>query len=182
MSPNTFEGTCRPRSIELSLGDGFAAGRPLPTVTTMNTQNRRPVRPHPLGLPVATLVGLAALGVPRVILHDLHVIGEGDPVTWLLAFLPVAVWIGVAVVKRVPKPFLTVLAIGVIFGAMLVITHQLLWDSAFRGNLPAIGGPDGTLVPRIAAIPSGLFAGAIMGAIGGLIAWGLQAITSAARR
>jgi hypothetical protein len=148
----------------------------------MNTQNQRPVRPHPLGLPIPALVGLAALGVPRVILHDLHVIGESDVATWLLAVLPVAVWIGVAVVKRVPKPFLTVLAIGVIFGAMLVITHQLLWDSAFNGNLPSVGGPDGAFVARIAAIPSGLFAGSIIGAIGGLIAWGLQAFRSAARR
>jgi hypothetical protein len=130
-----------------------------------------------LGLPFLALIGLAALGVPRVILHDLHVIDEGDPLTWVLAIGPVAVWVLVAILAKAPKPFLTVLVTGILFGAMLAATHQLLWDNAFGGDLPAVFGS--TIVPRLAAIPSGLFTGALLGAIGGLIAW---AIRSAARR
>ena len=136
------------------------------------------VRRNPLGLPTLGLIGLAAIGLPRVILHDLHLIDEAGPLTWLLALGPVAVWVAVAVLKRVPNPFLTVLVIGAIFGVMLVIIHQILWETAFAGNPPALGsGTLATLVPRLAAIPSGLFTGAIIGAIGGLIAWGIQAIT-----
>ncbi|MDF2992457.1 MAG: hypothetical protein K0S37_2971 [Microbacterium sp.] len=147
-----------------------------------------PETPHPrppvarrnrLGLPVLALIGLAAVGVLRVILHDLHLIEEGSPITWLLAIGPVVLWIVVAVVKRVPNPFLTVLVIGAIFGVMLVIAHQLLWDFAFQGNPPSIGnGPGASVIPRVAAIPSGLFTGTMIGAIGGLIAWGIQATTS----
>lgn len=139
------------------------------------------VRRKPLGLSFLALLGLAATGLPRVILHDLHIIEEGSPVTWALALGPVALWIAVAVVRRVPNPFLTVLVIGAIFGLLLVITHQVLWDVAFQGAPPSIGQAGGTLLPRIAAIPLGLFTGAIMGAIGGLIAWGIQAITRRGR-
>jgi hypothetical protein len=135
-------------------------------------------RPKPLGFPILALVGLAALGLPRVILHDLHLIAEGSAVNWVLALGPVALWVALAVVRRVPNPFLTVLVIGAIFGLMLVITHQVLWDTAFQGSPPSIGDQaGGTLLPRIAAIPSGLFTGAIIGAIGGLIAWGIQTAT-----
>ena len=135
-------------------------------------------RSNSLGLPVLALLGLAALGVPRIILHDLHLIEEGSPVTWILSLLPVAVWITVVVLKRVPHPFLTVLDIGVLYGVMLVITHQLLWETAFAGRTISLGdGPISTLVPRIAAIPSGLFTGAAVGAIGGLIAAGVGALT-----
>ncbi len=153
-------------------------------MTTHETPHPAPRPPSPaaprrtLGLPFAALVGLAAIGLPRVILHDLHLIDGAGPLTWLLALGPVAIWIAVAVLKKVPNPFLTVLVVGVVFGAMLVITHQLLWDSAFAGNPPALGdSAAATLIPRIAAIPSGLFTGAIIGVIGGLIAWGLQALT-----
>ena len=136
-----------------------------------------PTQQRALGLPILALLGLAALGIPRVILHDLHLIEEGSPVTWILSLLPVAVWITVAVLKRVPHPFLTVLMIGVFYGVMLVITHQLLWESAFDGRTIAVGdGPIAALVPRIAAVPSGLFTGAVVGAIGGLIAAGIQGV------
>lgn len=134
-------------------------------------------RRSPLGLPVLALIGLAAVALIRVILHDLHVIEEGSPITWVLAIGPVVLWIVVAV-KRVPNPFLTVLVIGAIFGVMLVITHQLLWDIAFQGNPPSIGdGPGASVLPRIAAVPSGLFVGGMIGAVGGLVAWGIQAMT-----
>lgn len=131
---------------------------------------------RPLGVPLLALVGLAALGLPRVILHDLHVIDEPDPLNWALALAPVAVWILVAVLKKVPNPFLTVLVIGAFYGVMLVVAHQLLWDAAFGGNPPALGNTGmGTVVPRLASIPGSLFAGALLGAVGGLIAWGIQA-------
>lgn len=136
-------------------------------------------RRNPFGLPILALIGLAAVALIRVVLHDLHVIEEGSAITWVLAIGPVMLWIVVAVMNRVPRPFLTVLVIGAIFGVMLVITHQLLWDFAFQGNPPSIGdGPGASVIPRIAAIPSGLFVGAMIGAVGGLVAWGIQAMTS----
>lgn len=140
-----------------------------------------PSTPSPhrrLGFSFLALVALAALAVPRVILHDLHVIAQNDILNWVLALGPMAIWIAATVVKKVPNPFLTVLTIGVIFGVMLVITHQLLWDSAFQGDQPAIGdGPGAVVIPRIAAVFSGMFTSALTGAVCGLIAWGIQVAT-----
>lgn len=133
---------------------------------------------RPLGFSVPALFGLALLGLPRVILHDLRVIEEGSPITWLLALGPLAVWIAVAVAKRVSKPFLTLLVVGAIFGVMLMVTHQILWVSAYAGNPPALGeGPLASLLPRLASIPSGIIVGTAMGAISGLIAWAVQKAT-----
>ncbi len=131
-----------------------------------------------LGLGVRALIGLAALALPRAVLLDLHLIEEDGALSWFLALGPVGVWVVAAVLARVPNPFLTLLAVGAVHGTMLVITHQLLWEPAFRGSPPAVGvGPAATLVPRIAAVPSGLFTGAMIGAIGGLLAGGLQSLT-----
>jgi ribose/xylose/arabinose/galactoside ABC-type transport system permease subunit len=142
------------------------------------THNPTPaaLRRRPLGLSLLALVALAALALPRVILHDLNVINEPDPLNWILVFAPVAIWITVAVVKKVPNPFLTVLVIGAFYGVMLAVTHQLLWDTAFGGNPPALGNSGiATAIPRLASIPSSLLTGALVGAVGGLIAWGIQA-------
>lgn len=144
------------------------------------TYNSMPPAPQrkALGFSVLALIGLAAVALPRVILHDLHIIDEGSAVTWVLAIGPVALWITLAVVKKVPNAFLTVLVIGVIFGVMLVVTHQVLWNFAYEGNPPSLGNSAAaTVIPRIAAVFSGLFTGAIIGAIGGLIAWGIQALS-----
>ncbi|MCC9195087.1 hypothetical protein LOC59_15730 [Arthrobacter sp. zg-Y916] len=135
------------------------------------TRNTAPARLY-FGMPLTLMAGLALLGLPRVILHDLHLLGERSPGTWILAIGPVLVWIAVTVLSRSPRPFLSVLVIGLIFGVLLVLTHQLLWTSAFAGNTsPVLNSP----AARIAAIPSGLMTGAAIGAIGGLAALGLSA-------
>lgn len=145
---------------------GGMTGYPIPKETTRTV-------PYIFGLPLLLMVGLALLGLPRVVLHDLHLIDEGAPVTWFLALAPVAVWIIVAVRVRSPRPFLTVLIIGLMFGVMLAVTHQLLWTSAFAG-IPAVleAGP----VMRLAAVPGSLMTGAAIGAIGGLLAMAVAAL------
>lgn len=125
------------------------------------------------GLPVLALIGLATLRVPASILEDLRVLDAGHWVAGLLPWIAVAVWVAVVVARRVPKPFLTVLMIGVISGVLLVITYQLLWDVMF-GDYPAEIGHSGVAI-RLIAIPGGLIAGAVSGVIGGLVAWALSA-------
>lgn len=148
-------------------------------MTTPDSGTKLPA--HPLGLSLLALLGLALLGIPRVILNDLGVIEEGDAITWVLAVLPPVIWIVVALRAKVPNPFLTVFVVGVIFGVLLMLTHQVLWVAAFDGTPPDVGGPVGTIIPRLAAVFSGVFTGAIIGVVTGLIAWGLQALIGRSR-
>jgi hypothetical protein len=127
-----------------------------------------------LGLPIMALVGLATLGVPRVVVHDLDL--GGAAATWPLAIAPPVVWLVVVVARRVPQPFTTLLVIGALYGVMLAVTHQLLWTEAFDGNPPRLGdrfadAPDWvhTAVTRGVAILSSLATGALVGALVGAI-------------
>jgi hypothetical protein len=87
---------------------------------------------HVLGFSWPTLVGLAALAAPRVVLHDLGVVEEGTVVNALLVFVPPACWIAAVMWRRPPRPFLSMLVVGGLYGAFLAAGHQLLWDTAFE--------------------------------------------------
>ncbi|TWF80352.1 hypothetical protein FHX44_116295 [Pseudonocardia hierapolitana] len=130
-----------------------------------------------LGFPWPVLIGLAALAAPRVVLHDLGLIEEGSFVNGLLVFVPPASWIATVLWKRPRRPFATVVVIGAIYGVFLALGHQLLWDTAFGGDAPALGGElagtgpaveDGTL--RTAAVISSLVTGTLVGVVTGAIA------------
>ena len=135
------------------------------------------------GFSPAVLFTLAVLGVPRVVLHDLGIIQEGSVLNSVLVFLPPAVWVLVAVVARVSKPFVSLLAVGAVYGVLLVVVHQLLWGVSFDGNPPSLGGNLADLDPmwqnvilRLASVPSGLFTGVLVGACSGAVAWGISAV------
>lgn len=142
-----------------------------------------------LGLPLLALVGLALLGVPRVILHDLDLIHEGTFVNLLLVVVPVLVWIAVAVARDVPRPFLTLLLLGACYGVLLALVHQLLWGLALPGGTPSLGGNLAGLDPtlqailmRTAAAISSLFTGLVVGVLAGLVAEAVRAVAGAAGR
>lgn len=136
-----------------------------------------------LGLPVLALIGLALLGLPRVVLHDLDVITEGTFVNGLLVFIPPVIWIGVVLWRRAPNPFLTLLVVGAIYGVLLGVGHQVLWSTAFDGNSPQLGGNLADLDPslqavivRVFAAVSSVFTGVIVGVVTGVIAWSLRTV------
>ncbi|GAA2532990.1 hypothetical protein [Winogradskya humida] len=125
------------------------------------------------------MAGLALLAVPRVILHDLDILEEGTFVNLLFVVVPPMIWIAVALAARVPRPFLTLLAVGAFYGVFLCIAHQLLWDVSGGHDVRLGGNLEGRLSPgteqlmiRIFAAVSGIFTGLLVGAITGLIAWG----------
>lgn len=141
-------------------------------------------RPRALGLSFLAIVGLALLAVPRVVLHDLGVIEEGTFVNALLVFVPPVVWIAVVLWRRVPNPFVTLLVVGACYGVFLAAGHLLLWEVAMAGNEPALGGNLAEVDPTVQAFilrvftaVSSLFTGLIVGAIAGLIAWGIGALS-----
>ncbi|NRQ33065.1 hypothetical protein HII36_14620 [Nonomuraea sp. NN258] len=140
------------------------------------------MRRRRLGLSAWAILGLAALGVPRVVAHDLRL--AGPAVNALLVFVPIAVWAAVVLWRRVPNPFLTLLAVGAVHGVLLGVTHQLLWDASFGGEPPRLGGTlAGALSPaaeglllRGFALLSSLATGLGTGAAVGAAAWVISRI------
>uniref|UniRef100_UPI00037F88A9 hypothetical protein n=1 Tax=Saccharomonospora saliphila TaxID=369829 RepID=UPI00037F88A9 len=130
-------------------------------------------------LSLPAVVGLAALGVPRVVAHDLDLVGPvGNAV---LVFVPVSLWLVVVVGCRVVRPFRTLLSVGAAYGVLLAVTHQVLWIAAHGGRPPRLGGNlAGVLSPmweqvvlRVLASASGLLTGVAVGAAVGVVAWAL---------
>jgi hypothetical protein len=128
-----------------------------------------------VGLPLPVVAALAALAVPRAALHDLDLGGTG--LTAALALGPPAVWIAVALVARVPRPLITLGAVGVAYGVLLAITHQVLWVEAFDGDPPRLGGnlADApgwahSVVTRGGAVVSSIVTGTLVGVAAGVVA------------
>lgn len=128
------------------------------------------------GMTLWLVVGLAALGVPRVIAHDL---GPVDSLlNLMLVYVPFLIWLAVVLWRRVPNPFITLLAIGVTYGVLLGATHQIWWEASFDepprlgGNLAGQFSPAvEALVLRAAAFFSSLVTGVGVGAGVGMVGW-----------
>lgn len=129
------------------------------------------------GLAPLGVLGLAALGVPRAVAHDLDLVGPA--VNSVLVFAPIVVWIAVVWWRRAPNPLLALLAVGLAYGVLLGATHQVLWTWAFEGSPPSLGGNlAGVLSPAVEAAVVRTFAffgsvatGVAVGAVSGAAAW-----------
>ena len=140
-----------------------------------------------LGLSPWAVLGLAALGVPRVVAHDLGPVG--GVTNTLLVFVPIVVWLGrvvwLSVVRAdVVRPFPTLLAIGTAYGVLVGIAHQLLWPWAFDtpprlgGNLAGALSPTAeSVLLRTFAFGSSLLTGVAVGAAVGTVGWALVRLT-----
>jgi hypothetical protein len=102
-----------------------------------------------LGLSSPAIILLAAIAAIRVPLHDLGIVPDGSVVAGLLVFVPLTVWLVVVLRRRVPNSLLALTAVGLAYGVMLAVIHQLLWVAAYAGNPPDLGGNlEGVLAPR----------------------------------
>lgn len=149
------------------------------THSTPAIPSTRSARRTGLGLPFVAVVALALIAVPRVVLHDLGIVQEGTFVNSLFVFVPPLVWIAVVLWRRVPNPFLTLLVVGALYGVFLMLGHQILWNTAWDGDPPALGGNLSELSPVVQSVimrgfaaMSSLVIGALVGAVSGLAAWG----------
>ena len=135
-----------------------------------------------LGLPVSVIILLAAIAAIRVPLHDLGIVPDRSVVAGLLVFVPLTIWLIVVLRRPIPNPFFALTAVGLAYGVMLAIIHQLLWTAAYDGNSPSLGGNlKGVLAPglevvifRTSAFFSSVVTGTILGAIVGAIAWVIE--------
>ncbi|RAO53504.1 hypothetical protein LUPAC06_05374 [Micromonospora saelicesensis] len=126
-----------------------------------------------LGFSWPALVALAVLAAPRVVLHDLHVVEEGRPAAVLLAVVPLICWVAAVLWRRPPRPFLTAVVIGAIYGVLLAVGHQILWDEAFGATGPRLGDIDPRAqeaILRVAAVFSSLVTGILTGVVAGAVA------------
>ncbi|WP_239648662.1 hypothetical protein [Nocardiopsis chromatogenes] len=129
-----------------------------------------------LGLPVPGIIGLALLGVPRVVAHDLDLVGAVGNA--FLVWAPLTVWVAVALWRRVPNPLVTLIAVGVAYGVLLAVTHQVTWAWAFEAP-PALGGNLEGALPGAAeeflmrgfSFVSSLVVGTLVGAGCGVVTW-----------
>jgi len=80
-------------------------------------------------MPVALMLGLVALGLPRTVLTDLDVVpADSGLLYYALALTPFAVWLIVAALRRTRRPLADFLVLGVLYGLSLVVVHQALWE------------------------------------------------------
>jgi hypothetical protein len=146
------------------------------------SETGEPTMHRKLGLSVSAIILLAAIAAIRVPLHDLGIVQEGSVAAGLLVFVPLAIWLVVVLQQRVPNPFLALTVVGVAYGVMLAVVHQLLWVAAFDGNPPSLGGNlEGVLDPgleavvfRVSAFFSSLATGTVLGAFVGAVAWVIE--------
>lgn len=138
--------------------------------TATSTGRRR------LGLSWWAIVLLAALAVPRVVTHDLDLVGP--LANALLVFVPLVCWVLVAFLAKVPNPVSTLFVVGLVYGVLLAVGHQLLWGYAYDGAPPSLGGNLDTLsvtaqavLMRVFAALSSVVTGAVVGAVTGVVAW-----------
>jgi len=137
-------------------------------------------------LPFILIVVLAALAVPRVVVHDLHILPLDSPSYKALAIVPFLIWGLFAVFGKSKRPVYDFLILGALFGLMLAVTHQITWNASWGGNSPQLhGNLEGKLNPtveslllRAATIISSLITGIVFGGIAAMIAW----LTSRARK
>jgi hypothetical protein len=80
-------------------------------------------------LPAWLMLVLVALGLPRTVLADLDVVApESSLLYYVLALVPFAVWLVVAVVRTSRRPVMDFVVLGGLYGLSLVVVHQVLWS------------------------------------------------------
>lgn len=92
-------------------------------------------------LPLWIMLGLVILGLPRTILTDLGVLeAEGSLLYYVVALVPYAVWLSVAVLQRTRTPFRDHVLTGTLYGLSLVLVHELFWNvESSQGHNPPLG-------------------------------------------
>lgn len=130
-------------------------------------------------LPFILIVILAALAIPRVVVHDLHTLPLDTAGYKILAIVPFAIWGLFAIFGKSKRPIYDFLVLGAIFGLMLAVTHQITWDESWGNNPPRLGGNiESKLDPAVESILlrsttfiSSLLTGIISGGLAAVIAW-----------
>ena len=117
--------------------------------------------------------------MPRVVVHDLKLIPIDGVAYTALAVVPLLIWFLVAVFRKSAKPFYDFIVLGLLYGCLLGVTHQVLWDASWGTDVPHIGGnlagklnPTAeSLILRAFALGSSVITGLVFGAAFGVVAF-----------
>ncbi|MFY1693136.1 hypothetical protein [Plantactinospora sp. WMMB782] len=72
----------------------------------------------------------------------------GWPQQALLVFGPPPVWLAVTVLRGIPSPVITLLAVGGLYGVGSAVVHNLFWADVFGDRPPRLGGNLADQLPR----------------------------------
>ena len=119
------------------------------------------------------IFALAILGLVRPLLSILGAYGslEGPWGPIFVTILIAAIWLGVVVIGRVPKPALTLAVAGGVYGALAIVLQQTMW-SFFLDGPPEAAPPSGPIL--IISWISIIATNTIWGAFLGLLAAGMR--------
>lgn len=135
-----------------------------------------------LRFPLWLILLLAALTVPRAVVHDLRLLPFDTIFYSALAIIPWIIWLLIALFWKTKKPLLDFVMIGLTYGLLLALAHQILWDASWGDNLPRLhGNLEGKLDPTVESLllrTAAFISSVITGLVTGL-AFGLIAILSA---
>lgn len=111
-------------------------------------------------LPWGLITALATVGLIRPILGMLGIQRNfpDSPLPLLASLLVAALWVGVAVARRVPRPVITLTLAGGLHGVLVIALQQLVWDFP----LPAAGYAGILLVNLLLGAGLGLIAATIL--------------------
>jgi hypothetical protein len=129
----------------------------------------------PLGLSWTAIIFLAALAIPKVVVQDFRLAENQPYLNALLSLGPGIIWVVYLLRKKVPHTFNTMLAIGLAYGVMLGLVHQLAWNSIWGDSqIQALA----SIAPRFSSLISSIVTGLVIGAVLGAAAIFLKFLVS----
>jgi hypothetical protein len=121
----------------------------------------------PLGLTWTAVITLALLGIPRVVVQDFRLIENQPYLNALLSLAPGAIWVYYLLHKKIAHTLNTMLAVGLAYGAMAGIVHQLAWSGLWGDAQTSVFA---SIIPRFYNLISSLVSGLVIGATLGVAA------------
>jgi hypothetical protein len=114
------------------------------------------------------IFALAILGLVRPLLSILGVYGrfEGPWGPTLVTISIAAIWVGVAVIGRVPNPLVTLAVAGGVYGVLAILLQQTMWNLLLEG--PPEGAPSSVpimMIGWVSIIATNMVWGAILGVV-----------------